>query len=228
MDGEALGCKIRADKDLQDTVLVLLTSRGQKGDAKRFEACGFDAYLTKPLQLAPLKSILAVALGAKNKGSPLALMTKYTVAESEGKGIVPRELNQDHVTRVLLAEDNAINQKVTTKMLQKLGCCVEVAADGKEAINMLERSDYDLIFMDCQMPEMDGYEATEEIRQRENDKKHTPIIALTATAMKEDRERCLQVGMDDYLTKPVNLKALQKTLLRWSPPDDEVINIPIR
>ena len=133
--------------------------------------------------------------------------------------------------RVMIIDDEAFSRKFITHLLKAFGIeQVYTAVSGADALAQLKEpdTDIDLIICDIEMPEMDGYEATEEIRQREDDKKHTPIIALAATAMKEDRVRCLQVGMDDYLTKPVNLKALQKTLLRWSPPDDEVINIPIR
>jgi CheY-like chemotaxis protein len=116
---------------------------------------------------------------------------------------------------VLLAEDNIVNQKVAAALLGKLGCRVEVATNGREARDMAALLPYDLIFMDCQMPEMDGYQATGEIRQLEGAARHTPIIALTAGAMEEDREACLQAGMDDYLSKPVSSTAIIAMLTRW-------------
>ncbi len=116
----------------------------------------------------------------------------------------------------MLAEDNIVNQKVAAALLGKLGCRVDVAANGREARDMAALVPFDLIFMDCQMPEMDGYQATSEIRKREGEARHTPIIALTAGAMAEDREACLQAGMDDYLSKPVSSTALASVLARWA------------
>ena len=115
--------------------------------------------------------------------------------------------------RVLVAEDNIVNQKVASKLLEKFGCRVDVAANGEEAVRMAEDLPYALILMDCQMPEMDGYEATAAIRKMEKD---TPIIALTANAMEGDREKCLAAGMDDYLPKPINPEALNEMLDKWS------------
>jgi signal transduction histidine kinase/ActR/RegA family two-component response regulator len=119
--------------------------------------------------------------------------------------------------RVLLAEDNAVNSRVATHMLKKLGCHVDVAANGKEAVDMLEMLPYDLIMMDCQMPTMDGYEATQEIRRTQGERKRIPIIALTANAMEGDKERCLQAGMDDYIGKPIQVDNLREILQRWAP-----------
>jgi CheY-like chemotaxis protein/HPt (histidine-containing phosphotransfer) domain-containing protein len=117
--------------------------------------------------------------------------------------------------RVLLVEDNLINQKVGAALLGKLGCGVDVAANGRQALHMAARLPYDLIFMDCQMPEMDGYQASNEIRKTEGSERHTPIIALTAAILPEDRERCARAGMDDYLSKPVGPADLAAVLERW-------------
>ena len=117
--------------------------------------------------------------------------------------------------RVLLAEDNVVNQRVAASILRKYGCRMDVAANGREAVDMWEKLPYDLIFMDCQMPEMDGYEATSEIRRREGGRAHTPIVAMTANVMQGDREECLAAGMDDYIAKPVSPAHLRNALLRW-------------
>jgi len=126
--------------------------------------------------------------------------------------------------RVLVAEDNVINQVLAVKMLQKLGCTPDVVANGREAVEAAQRADYDAIFMDCQMPEMDGYQATPEIRRVHGTGRWVPIIALTANAMEGDREKCLQAGMDDYLTKPFSLDALGEVLNRWAAKDGPVLD----
>jgi CheY-like chemotaxis protein len=121
------------------------------------------------------------------------------------------------VRRVLLAEDNAVNQKLASRVLEKLGCRVDVAGNGREAVRMAEGFSYDLIFMDCRMPEMDGYEACGQIRLRQGTAARVPIVALTAHAVNGAREECLRAGMDDYLTKPVRPADFERILTRWSP-----------
>ena len=144
-------------------------------------------------------------VGAPANAEPPPLITRPTLSESQA-GPEPR---------LLLAEDNPVNQKVACKMLEKLGYRVDVAGNGQEAVAAHARSRYPLIFMDCQMPEVDGFEATALIRKMEGRSSHTPIVAMTANAMQGDRERCLAAGMDDYVAKPIRIKDLQAVLDTW-------------
>ncbi len=229
MDGETLGKIIKADPALRDTVLVMMTSMGTRGDASRFEKAGFSVYLTKPVKRSQLFNCLMTAIGRKpsDQTSPDRIITRHTVAEKNKQK-----------TRILLAEDNIINQKVALKVLEKLGYRADVAATGLEALKALEMIPYDMVLMDVQMPEMDGLEATREIRKREKliaqkkdagfsdelsalsfqhsvRSKHIPIIAMTAHAMEGDKEMCLKAGMDDYLSKPIRPGKFGETIARW-------------
>jgi CheY-like chemotaxis protein len=135
----------------------------------------------------------------------------------QGSGLVESP-PETAVVRVLLVEDTPINQKVATRQLEKLGCRVDAASTGTHAIVLLQKASYDLVLMDCQMPEMDGYTATRVIRGLEEGKRHTPIIAMTASATEADRDRCLAAGMDDYVTKPVREAELALLLEKWVKP----------
>jgi two-component system sensor histidine kinase/response regulator len=209
MDGKTLGRTIKQDPDLRNTILVMMTSMGQRGDAKRFEEIGFAAYLTKPVNHSKLYECLASVAGLQentgnNKAAPI--VTRHSLAEDKKRRV-----------RILVAEDNIINQKVIISTLKKLGYNADAVANGKEAVKTLEMIPYDIVLMDCQMPEMDGYEATGEIRKRSSKvlNHKVPIIAITANAMRSDREKCLQAGMDDYLSKPVYPKELSDMLEKW-------------
>jgi signal transduction histidine kinase/CheY-like chemotaxis protein len=205
MDGEALGRRIKGDPSLCDTGLIVLTSAGVQCDRARFREAGFAASLTKPvdpsLLFRTLDRVCSIEPGDAVPGPPL---------ESESKAALPQRY------RILLAEDNLVNQKVAGKILEKLGCRVDVAANGRQAVEMCESGRYDLILMDCQMPEMDGLEATRMIRQREGGRGRIPIIAMTANAMLGDREKCLACGMDDYISKPVKSTGLGRILEQWT------------
>ncbi len=218
MDGESLGRAIKADATLRDTVLVMLTSLGQKGDAIRLKAVGFAAYLLKPARQSELLGTLVNVWAARNAETASELVTRHSIAEGQA---APETTRRWDGTRVLVAEDNIVNQKVATMMLQSFGCRVEVAANGREALKSIEKLPFDIIFMDCEMPEMDGYEATAEIRLRADAKSRLPIIAVTAKATRGDREFCLQAGMDDYMSKPVKSEDFQAALERWTRPGDE-------
>ena len=209
MDGERLGASIKADPGLRSTELVMITSLGQGGDGKRLKKAGFAGCLVKPVRRDQLRDLLLFVLSRGPHDAPSSddkIFARRAIAESEVRhGLI------------LLAEDNITNQLVAVKLLEKLGCRADVAANGREALTALQSIPYDLVFMDCQMPEMDGFEATRRIRSGEAgpDRASIPVIAMTARAMQGDREKCLEAGMDDYLCKPVDVAALARVLDRW-------------
>ncbi len=199
MNGYDLAAALKAMPSTRDINLVMLTSMAQKGDSNKAKEYGFAGYLSKPVKRDELLKCIAMVLGKKdaNKGED-SIVTRYTVRE-----------NPDPVRRkFLLVEDNEMNQKIVIKKLEKEGINCDVASSGLEALQVLQKKAYDIIFMDCQMPEMDGYETTRKIREMEGEQQHCIIIALTANAMEGDREKCLQAGMDDYITKPIDFKQL--------------------
>ncbi|HEX6710471.1 MAG TPA: PAS domain S-box protein [Rubrobacter sp.] len=208
MDGMRLARTIKEDSSIDSTRLILLTSLGMRGDAGKARRTGVGAYLTKPVRQSHLYYAIATVMGSEEEidEGEAPLVTRHTIGEERARVRA----------RLLLAEDNAVNQKVAVKMLESLGYRVDVAANGLEAVEALLRVPYSAVLMDCHMPEMDGYEATAEIRRRESERGgRTPIIALTASAMKGDRDRALGAGMDDYLPKPVKREQLETMLQRW-------------
>ncbi len=217
MNGEILGRTIKDDSDLKEIEMVMITSAATMGDGKRAKNAGFVGYLSKPVRQFELMDALAIIWEARKQGTKTELITHHVIMESRGARMILPEQEDIHFhLRILLAEDNIVNQKVAVQMLKKFDCNVDVAANGKEAVEMLKKISYDIVLMDCQMPEMDGYEATREIRKLEGKDRHTPIVAMTAHALKGERERCLEVGMDDYLAKPTTFPDLQNVLQKWS------------
>jgi len=216
MDGLQLAAAIKADPLLESTPLVILTSLGERGHAAAAQAAGVAGYLTKPVREAHLKACLAQVLSGES-----AIIAPVTGPAAPPRRLVTRhtlnETTSGAHARILLAEDNEVNQRIAVKMLEKLGCRVDVAANGRLALEALGAMRYDLVLMDCQMPEMDGFEATRAIRLREGGGHRTPIVAMTANAMAGDRERCLEAGMDGYLTKPVRPDELTAAVSRWLP-----------
>ena len=215
MDGATLAREIKADPATRDTVLVMLTSVGYLGLLRQTEGASVDACLSKPVRQSQLLNTLATAwskkqhmalAGPAKPASRIAEMKSALAGRSAGCPI-----------RVLVAEDNVVNQKVAIRMLERLGLRADVAANGRETVRMFELLPYDLIFMDCQMPEMDGYEATRKIRHREEPGRHVAIIAMTADAMAGCREQCIEAGMDDFIVKPVAMEGLFEVLQRWTP-----------
>ena len=218
LEGERLGRAIKSDPLLKDTLLVMLVSVGQRGDAKRMRETGFSAYLVNPVSPSHLFDALSMLWGVRTGGMATELITRHTIAESRvAKGIPDAEKKKQPLSpHVLVVEDNIVNQRMAVRLLEKIGCVVDVAVNGLEAVERVEQSTYDLVFMDCQMPEMDGYEATAEIRRHENGSKHIPIIAMTAHAMQGDREKCLRAGMDDYIPKPIKKETLTEIIQKWA------------
>ncbi len=209
MDGSELGKKIKETEALRDTLLVMISSVGKRGDATRLAGIGFSGYLTKPLRESQFRDCLALVAGREletGNTETLPLITKYTVSEFKKSKL-----------RILLVEDNATNQLVAMKILQKLGYRVDTAGNGLEALEAMGKNAYNFVLMDCQMPEMDGYEATTRIRldEKKNRSPRIPIIAMTANALEGDREKCIAAGMDDYLSKPVEPSNLQAMLEFW-------------
>jgi CheY-like chemotaxis protein/HPt (histidine-containing phosphotransfer) domain-containing protein len=221
MDGLELGRTITGDPALAATRLVLLTSVGVRGQAEQAKQAGIAAYLTKPVHRAQLYNCLSMLL---DRPAQSAVTTVgEAVAGRHSEVLVTRHVLKEAEAatrpRILVAEDNIVNQKVAVCLLEKLGYRANVVANGLEAVEAVSRMRYALVFMDCQMPEMDGWDATARIRTREHEQAspRLPIIAMTANAMPEDRDQCLHAGMDDYLSKPINLDDLKAMLARWIP-----------
>ncbi len=198
MDGASVAAALRSDQALRDVAVILLTSAGKSGRP----VPGIDAEMVKPVRPSQLFDVLQTVL-AERGGHGRERMDAIGPAPA-----VPR-------ARVLIVEDNAANQKVAMRMIQRLGFRADVAGTGGEAVTLIGRGHYDAVLMDCQMPEMDGYEASRQIRHNERGGRHVPIIAMTADALEGERERCLEAGMDDYITKPVKLHVVAAVLERW-------------
>ena len=213
MDGLMLARAIKSDPALTATRLIILTSLGRIMSKAELQAAGIAAYLVKPVKQSRLFDCLVDVMGS---AASEAIFVKPDLAP-EQLAAAPRPK-----ARILLAEDNAVNQKVAQAQLRKLGLNADAVANGLEVLHALEKIPYDLVLMDCQMPEMDGYEATQLIRKREQEaagaggpRAHIHIIAMTANAMQGDREKCLAAGMDDYISKPVRESDLRAVLERW-------------
>jgi len=205
MDGEQVAREIKADPAGDDVAIVVLTSMGHRGDAMRLQAIGCAGYLIKPVKLNMLRDTLVTVLSKEQlQENDDQIVTRHLLSEQRRKECL-----------ILLVEDNLVNQKVAVAVLQKAGYSVDVANNGLQAFEMVKKGLYTIVLMDVQMPEMDGIEATKQIRKWESGRTHIPIIAMTAHALKGDRERCLQAGMNDYLTKPLEMKKMFNVLERW-------------
>ena len=207
MDGFGLVEHLRDNSNLSTSTIMMLTSGGQRGDAQRCGELGIAAYLLKPIRQSELREAVARVLSARESRESTPVITRYSLREMSQEG---KTLN------ILLAEDNLVNQKLACRLLEKRNHTVTVASNGKEALAALERSDFDLVLMDMQMPEMDGFEATIILRKQEKASgRHQPVVAMTALAMNGDKERCIAAGMDGYLSKPIRPQELDEVLGKY-------------
>jgi signal transduction histidine kinase/DNA-binding response OmpR family regulator len=197
MDGFALAALIRKDPKLVGATIMMLTSAGDLGDAARCRKLGISAYLVKPIRQSELLDAICRVLQDSSQRASAPLVTRHTLREAQNRG------------HILLVEDNAVNQTLAVRLLEKRGFAVSVAGDGRAALELLEKESFDLVLMDVQMPVMDGFEATAAIRKKEKlTRGHIPVVAMTAHAFKSDQERCLSAGMDHYLSKPIRTSEL--------------------
>jgi CheY-like chemotaxis protein len=204
MDGFGLVENIKETLEIPTVTIMMLTSGGQKGDAARCGELGMAAYLVKPIRQAELREAIIRVLHARQQPESTPMITRYSLRD---------ERNPVRSLQILLAEDNHVNQKLAKRLLEKRGHHVVMACNGKEALEALERHSFDVVLMDVQMPEMDGVAATIAIREKEKlTGHHLPVIAMTARVMKGDRERCMEAGMDGYISKPIDVKALDEIL----------------
>jgi two-component system sensor histidine kinase/response regulator len=222
MDGLQLAEAIKADPSIAGVAVVLLPSYGEAGQGERARQAGIAACLQKPVRESQLydclSTVMARSAGAELIRSARPVTPKNAHQAQSPKAEVPRQDRHFSNARIIIAEDNIVNQNVAMGQLEDLGYRAEAVLNGRELLKALEDADFDLILMDCQMPKMDGFAATAEIRRREGGVRHTTIIAMTATAQDGDDQRCLAAGMDDYLCKPVKVAALRQKLERWIKP----------
>ena len=227
IDGATLAAMIKADPAIKGTVVVMLTSVGHWREVRGLEGASVDACLVKPVRHSQLLNTLAIAWSKKLRAVAEARTeSEYRSSITALKSSVAERF-ADSAVRVMVAEDNAVNQKVALRMLERLGLRADVAGNGREAVQMGIMLPYDVIFMDCQMPEMNGYEATIEIRRRERPNRRVAIIAMTADASVDCREQCLAAGMDDYIAKPVKREDLVAALQRNLPSTVLTTNLPV-
>jgi signal transduction histidine kinase/CheY-like chemotaxis protein len=204
LDGKALAGKIKSNNDLKNIVLVLVSSIGEIADLQNLKRSGFSAFLSKPVKEKELFKALRKALGFEEEKISLNnkdIITKHSFEAGEKSDL-----------KILFAEDHPVNQKFAMAVIKKLGFSLDIAENGLKAVEMFEKNKYELVFMDCQMPVMDGYEATRKIKDKDPD---AVIIAMTAFAMKGDKEKCLESGMNDYLAKPVSPRQIAEVIEKW-------------
>jgi CheY-like chemotaxis protein len=208
-DGLVIGHAIKNDPQVGHTILIGLTGPAMRGHGPVLRAVGFEGHVQKPVLAADLRDTIAEAIAAAEK------RTKTSPSVLRPVEKVRTEHKRVGGSRILLVEDDDVNQKYVMRVLQRNGFQADLAIDGRRAVDAVMKSEYDLVLMDVQMPRMDGLEATAQIRFREGSNRHTPIVGLTANALPGDRERCLAAGMDDYLSKPVSVEQLKNAISHW-------------
>jgi PAS domain S-box-containing protein len=214
MDGFDLTEEIRRRPNLKTSTIMMLTSGGQRGDSARCVELGVAAYILKPIRQSELREAIARVVGATQAHKQIPLLTRYALKN---------ERDPIHGLRILVAEDNPVNQLLATRLLEKRGHLVRVVGNGRLALEAIAKDSYHLVLMDVQMPEMDGMEATSALRKREaSSGTHLVVIGVTAHALKGDRERCLEAGMDGYLSKPIRTQELDEVLASYSPTDTKI------
>jgi two-component system sensor histidine kinase/response regulator len=218
MDGLELARAIKGDPMFRDVVLVMLSSVTHRAGVRELEGAGFAAYLVKPVHQSDLMDTLANAWGGRASTptpAPMLISTSYSRFHSQVRS------EAGSPARVLVVEDNAVNQKVALRMLERMGCRVDVASDGRAALELLGSIPYELVLMDVQMPVMDGHETTRRLRAMESEQgwPRTPVMAMTANAMQQDQDACVESGMDDFIPKPFKREVLEAVLLRWLDPE---------
>jgi PAS domain S-box-containing protein len=220
MDGFSLIEQIKKRPELSTAAIMMLTSAGHRGDGNRCQQLGVAAYLLKPIRQSELREAISRVLGARVKNGPVFSITPGTLDDVANAAIS---------LRILVAEDNRVNQLLATRLLEKRGHRVDITSNGRDALEAIGKESYDLVFMDVQMPEMDGLEATALLREKEKrDGKgaHQPVVALTAHAVKGDEERCRRAGMDGYLVKPIRTQELEKILEKYVALRSDSTNVP--
>lgn len=216
VNGEMLGAQIKADPALAVTRLIMITSLNETGASSRSLKEGFSAYLVKPVRQSRLLDCLMEVINTPaSRTSHFVRSDDAAISTNKNRGELPTLDRSMPKLKILLAEDSPINQKVALNQLRSFGYEADMAANGQEVLDLIAKIHYDIILMDCQMPVMDGYEATRRIRAQKSTNRNLPIIALTANAMKEDRDRCLAVGMNDYLSKPIRKHELIQKIVSW-------------
>ena len=205
---------VQADPDLRGTTVVVLSTVGQHRTADWIRDLGIFASLTKPVRQSQLLNTLAAAWAARTEAGAEPIAVERRTRKLPAPAV---PVFSGHSPRVLIAEDNVVNQRIVSRLLQSIGCKVDGVANGKEALKAIAGVAYDLVLMDVEMPEMDGLAATFELRRPGNERSTVPIVAMTDSTMQGDREKCLSAGMNDYVTKPVHRADLERVLRQWIP-----------
>lgn len=222
IDGISLVKQIKAEARYKETLFILCSADRDQGKAEELEKIGFSGFLYKPIRNKAMKIMVATLLYQKKNNKPMKFLDIHSIRKVKKVAVAQAAMDYSG-KKLLLAEDNIVNQSVAVEVIQKYGFEIDTAENGKEAVQLFKDRKYDLVLMDCHMPEMDGFEATETIRQYETDKDLvvTPIVAFTASVLEADLDKCSRFGMNGYITKPINRKRLEDTFAKWLAPNSE-------